>query len=58
MKQSGLKCRVNPIPSSQYPTLAKRPFYTVLDKSDIKRMFDIKITHWTDALERCITRMK
>ena len=58
MKQSGLKCRVNPIPSSAYPTKATRPFYSVLDKSDIKNVFGVKIPHWTDALGRCIERMR
>jgi len=58
MKQSGLKCRVNPIPSSAYPTKAPRPFYSVLDKSDIKDTFGVKIPHWTDALGRCIERIR
>lgn len=29
---SGLSCKVNAIPSSQYPTPAKRPFYTAMSK--------------------------
>ena len=58
IKLSGFKCAVNPIPSSAYPTRAKRPFYSVLDKSKIKDTFDIKIDHWTTALQRCLERMK
>jgi dTDP-4-dehydrorhamnose reductase len=58
MKQSGLQCRVNPIPSSAYITKAPRPAYSVLDKSDIKNVFGIKIQHWADALSHCIERMK
>lgn len=58
MKQSGLKCQVNPIPSSAYPTKAPRPAYSVLDKSDIKNVFGVKIAHWTEGLSRCISHMR
>ncbi|MBQ7413310.1 MAG: dTDP-4-dehydrorhamnose reductase [Alphaproteobacteria bacterium] len=54
MKQSGLKCQVNPIPSSAYPTKANRPFYSVLDKSKIKDVFNINIQHWQKGLEKCL----
>lgn len=56
MKISDLKCDVIPIPSSAYPTRAKRPYYSVLDKSKIKDTFDIKINHWTTALQNCLQR--
>ncbi len=56
MKISGLKCDVIPIPSSAYPTRAKRPYYSVLDKSKIKDTFGIKINHWTTALQNCLQR--
>ena len=56
MKMSGLKCQVNPIPSDAYPTKAKRPCYSVLDKSSIKNTFGIKINHWTTALQNCLQR--
>ena len=58
MKMSGLKCKVNPVPSSQYPTLAKRPMYSVLDKEKIQQTFGIKIADWQDALKRCIGQME
>ena len=54
MKKSGLKCNVNPIPTSEYPTDAKRPMYSVLDKSKIQETFGLKIPTWKDALVRCI----
>lgn len=50
-------CHVVPIPSSEYPTPAKRPFYSVLDKSKIKQTFSIDIPHWYDGLSRCIKEM-
>lgn len=53
MDESGLKCQVNPIPTSAYPTRAQRPAYSVLDKSKIKNTFGIQIAHWKHALQRC-----
>jgi dTDP-4-dehydrorhamnose reductase len=51
---SGYNCNINPIASSQYPTPAKRPFYSVLDKSKLKTEFKIKIPHWKVSLKQCI----
>lgn len=58
MEQSGLKCEVNPIESSQYPTKATRPFYSVLNKAKIKSKFGIKNRHWRQALIECIKNME
>lgn len=58
MKVSGLQCRVNPIPTSQYPTLVQRPAYSVLDKTKIKHTFGLKISDWQDALARCVKGSK
>lgn len=54
MAGSNLSCRVNPIPSSAYPTRAPRPFYSVLDKAKTKDTFNISIEHWTKGLARCL----
>lgn len=54
MELSGLACNVKPILSSQYPTRAKRPHFSVLDKSKIKSVFNIDINHWEKGLEKCI----
>ena len=54
MEKSGLKCAVNPIKSSEYPTRAVRPFYSVLDKSKIQNVFNVKIDHWKKGLDKCI----
>ncbi len=54
MELSGLKCHVNPIPSSQYPTRATRPMYSVLSKEKIKHDFNITIPHWREALIKCL----
>ena len=51
---SNSKCLVNPIPSSQYPTPAKRPAYSVLDTSKIQKNFNILIPEWKDSLQKCL----
>ena len=47
-------CTVNPVSSSQYPTPAKRPNYSVLDTTKIQQVFNIEIPFWKDSLEKCI----
>lgn len=54
VKLSGLNCKVNPIPSSAYPTKAVRPFYSVLSKEKIKTVFNIEIPHWKEGLVKCL----
>ncbi|OYX28464.1 MAG: dTDP-4-dehydrorhamnose reductase [Flavobacteriales bacterium 32-35-8] len=46
---------LQPLPTSGYPTLAKRPFYSVLDKSKIKTVFGIKIKDWEQTLTSILT---
>jgi len=46
-----LEIELHPILSEEYPTPAERPKYSVLDKSKIKRTFDLKIPHWKDSLQ-------
>ncbi len=49
-----LGCEVNPIETKDYPTPAKRPHYSVLNKTKIKHDFDLKIPYWLDSLKRCL----
>jgi dTDP-4-dehydrorhamnose reductase len=51
-------CKVNPIQTKDYPTLAKRPQYSVLNKSKIKTDFKIEIRYWRDSLKDCIEKIK
>ena len=55
---SGYDCRVVPCLTSEYPTKARRPHYSVLDKSAIKRAYRLEIPYWRDALARCIDIME
>ncbi|MFV5688881.1 dTDP-4-dehydrorhamnose reductase [Flavobacterium sp. ZT3R25] len=50
----GYICEVNGIPSSAYPTPAKRPAFSLLDKSKIKEVFSINVPHYKDSLRRCM----
>ena len=43
---------LKPIPTSDYPTPAKRPAYSVLDKTKIKETFGIKIPDWQESLKK------
>jgi dTDP-4-dehydrorhamnose reductase len=52
---SGSKCVVNPIFTSQYPTPAKRPHYSVLDTTKIQETFDIVMPDWKESLKKCLS---
>ena len=47
-------CHVSPIRSAQYPTPAKRPSYSLLDKTKIKQTYHIDIPYWEDSLTQCV----
>ena len=51
-------CRINPITTSQYPTAAKRPAYSVLDNSKIQKTFNIRVKGWKDSLAVCHDSLK
>ena len=52
-----LDCKINPIETKEYPTPAKRPYYSVLNKNKIKSTFDIDIPYWKDSLNDCLQRL-
>ncbi len=54
---SGVKCEINPIETKDYPTPAKRPPYSVLNKRKIKSLLNITIPHWKDSLKKCIIKL-
>ena len=53
-RQNNVKIDLKPIPSSQFPTPAKRPSYSVLDKSKIENLLEIKIKTWQESLKTVV----
>ena len=45
-----IRCKIHPIPTTQYPTPAKRPIYSVLNKQKFKEQFGFEIKHWQESL--------
>ena len=50
-------CHVRPLHTTEYPTPAARPHYSVLDKTKIKTTFGIEIPHWEVSLRKCIAEL-
>lgn len=50
-------CEVRPIHTTEYPTPAKRPHYSVLDKTKIKDTYNIKVPYWEESLAECISQL-
>lgn len=49
-----ISCDVSAIETKDYPTAAKRPHYSVLNKNKIKQAFSIAIPYWKDSLATCL----
>ena len=54
---SEIGCDVNSIETKEYPTPAKRPHYSLLNKAKIKREYNITIPYWRDSLKECLMKM-
>lgn len=54
----GHTCRILPCHTGEYPSKARRPKYSVLDKTLVKNTFGITVPYWFDSLAECIGRMK
>ena len=52
------QCQINPCHSSEFPSKVRRPAYSVLDKSKVKRTFGVDIPHWRESMLHCLTRLK
>ena len=51
-------CKVRPLHTSEYPTPANRPHFSVLDKTKIKETYDMEIPYWEESLRKCIEKLK
>ncbi len=52
-----ISCHVRPLHTTEYPTLATRPHYSVLDKTKIKQTYGIEIPYWEESLKECIEKL-
>lgn len=50
-------CQVRPIHTEEYPTPARRPHYSVLDKTKIKATYNIEVPYWEESLAECISKL-
>lgn len=55
---SGLKCKVLPITTKDYPTAAQRPYYSVLNKAKIRRQTGLVNPYWRESLQTCIRSVR
>lgn len=56
-KEKDITINLQPIPTTSYPTPAKRPQYSVLDKTKIKKVFDLDIQNWKISLQDCLQKV-
>lgn len=56
-KLIGSSCAVNALTTEQFPTPAKRPKYSVLDKTKIQQTFSIQLKDWKESLKHCIDKL-
>ena len=53
-----INCSVRPIVSSEYPTPAARPSFSVLNKQKIRDAFGWSIPHWRVGLQECLKALE
>lgn len=53
-KIGGFQCEITGISSAEYPTPARRPKYSLLDKSKITNTFGVIISDYRESLEKCM----
>jgi len=58
IEMAGLTCEIKPVHTNEYPTKAKRPVYSVLDKGKIKNDFGLEIQDWKSSLSKLIQDIK
>jgi dTDP-4-dehydrorhamnose reductase len=51
-------CKINPIPSSAYPTPAQRPQYSLLNTDKIVSTYGLQIRDWKESLQECVQKLQ
>ncbi len=52
-----LNCKIHAIPTTSYPTPAKRPHYSLLDKTKIKETYNVSVPYWKDSLTEMLNKI-
>lgn len=55
---TSIQCQVKSIETKDYPMTAKRPHYSVLNKSKIKQSYNLIIPYWEDSLKQCLIELQ
>jgi len=55
---AGLNCKINPVLTKEYQQAAKRPVYSVMDKTRIRESYNLEIPYWRESLEKCMKLLK
>jgi len=58
VREAGLSCDVKPVLTKDYKQEAKRPVYSVMDKTKIKDNYGLSIPHWSASLQKCMKLLK
>ncbi len=58
VSEAGLICKINPVLTGEYKSAARRPAYSVMDKSRIKENFNLEIPYWRTSLRECMKLLK
>ena len=57
VKLAKLECKVNPIQTKEYPTLAQRPMNSSMSKDKISQEYNLPIIFWKNSLKKCIAKL-
>ncbi|GAA4146864.1 dTDP-4-dehydrorhamnose reductase [Sphingobacterium kyonggiense] len=55
---ANLSCRINPVSTSDFPTAAKRPAFSLLSKEKIKHTFKLAIPDWQNSLKEMLLKLE
>ncbi|HSA05217.1 MAG TPA: dTDP-4-dehydrorhamnose reductase [Tenuifilaceae bacterium] len=55
---SNLNCKVKPIETKDYPTLAARPRYSVMNKQKIRNLYNVETPYWRESLIECLKQLR
>jgi len=58
VRLSGAACQVRPVTTEEYPAKTRRPAYSVLDKTKIRKTFGVEVPHWQTSLKECLAGMQ